>query len=65
MKFNRKCVFNGFIRNFSLKSLNALMDDNRLVKEFYERTNEQNDELGFNDMKTENYGELETIKEDD
>lgn len=39
------------------------MDDSRLKKEFYERTNEQNDELGLNDMKTENYSELETINE--
>lgn len=41
------------------------MDDNRLQKDFYERTNEQNDELGLNDMKTENYAQLDTVNECD
>lgn len=41
------------------------MDDPRLVKEFYERTYEQNDELGLNDMKVENYEEMNTIAEED
>ncbi|CAG9529947.1 unnamed protein product [Cercopithifilaria johnstoni] len=49
--------------NSYIQSLNAPADDSRLKKEFYERTNEQNDELGLNDMKTENYSELETINE--
>ncbi|EFO18780.1 Zpr1-PA [Loa loa] len=49
--------------NSYIQSLNVPMDDNRLKKEFYERTNEQNDELGLNDMKTENYSQLETINE--
>ncbi|VDO09492.1 unnamed protein product [Brugia timori] len=49
--------------NSYIQSLNAPMDDNRLRKEFYDRTNEQNDELGLNDMKTENYSQLETINE--
>ncbi|VDK83725.1 unnamed protein product, partial [Onchocerca ochengi] len=49
--------------NSYIQSLNAPMDDSRLKKEFYERTNEQNDELGLNDMKTENYSQLEIINE--
>uniref|UniRef100_A0A8R1TWC2 Zinc finger ZPR1-type domain-containing protein n=1 Tax=Onchocerca volvulus TaxID=6282 RepID=A0A8R1TWC2_ONCVO len=49
--------------NSYIQSLNAPMDDSRLKKEFYERTNEQNDELGLNDMKTENYAQLEIINE--
>ncbi|KAL3984948.1 ZPR1 zinc-finger domain family protein [Acanthocheilonema viteae] len=49
--------------NSYIQSLNAPMDDSRLKKEYYERSNEQNDELGLNDMKTENYSELETINE--
>ncbi|VDN26650.1 unnamed protein product [Gongylonema pulchrum] len=50
--------------NSYIQGLNAPMDDSRLTKDFYERTDEQNDELGLNDMKTENYGELETVKEE-
>uniref|UniRef100_A0A915PQZ4 Zinc finger ZPR1-type domain-containing protein n=1 Tax=Setaria digitata TaxID=48799 RepID=A0A915PQZ4_9BILA len=49
--------------NSYIQSLNAPMDDNRLKKDFYDRTKEQNDELGLNDMKTENYADLETISE--
>uniref|UniRef100_A0A0R3RJ70 Zinc finger protein ZPR1 n=1 Tax=Elaeophora elaphi TaxID=1147741 RepID=A0A0R3RJ70_9BILA len=49
--------------NSYIQSLNAPMDDSRLKKEFYERNSEQNDELGLNDMKTENYSVLETINE--
>lgn len=49
--------------NSKLQSLNAPVDDSRLKKEFYKRTSEQNDELGLNDMKTENYSELEIINE--
>ena len=31
--------------------------DERLTRDLYERNDEQNDELGLKDMKTENYGE--------
>ncbi|VDL76359.1 unnamed protein product [Nippostrongylus brasiliensis] len=51
--------------NSYIQSLNAPMEDPRLQKQFYERTFEQNDELGLNDMKVENYGELETLQEDE
>ncbi|CTQ86910.1 ZPR1 jelly-roll domain-containing protein [Caenorhabditis elegans] len=48
-----------------VQSLTAPMDDPRLTKEFYTRTYEQNDELGINDMKVENYGELDALAEED
>ena len=41
---------NSFIQN-----PNAPDDDPNLTEEEYERTYEQNEELGLNDMKTENY----------
>uniref|UniRef100_A0A8R1HUH8 Zinc finger ZPR1-type domain-containing protein n=1 Tax=Caenorhabditis japonica TaxID=281687 RepID=A0A8R1HUH8_CAEJA len=47
-----------------VQSLTAPMDDNRLSKEFYTRSYEQNDDLGINDMKVENYGELEALEEE-
>ena len=34
--------------------------DTRLTHDLYDRSDEQNDELGLKDMKTENYGENET-----
>ena len=34
---------------------NSTENDTRLKKEEYERTFEQNEELGINDMKVENY----------
>ncbi|KAK6039872.1 ZPR1 zinc-finger domain protein [Cooperia oncophora] len=37
--------------NSYIQSLTAPMEDPRLHKEFYQRTFEQNDELGLNDMK--------------
>uniref|UniRef100_A0A0K0CTZ9 Zinc finger protein ZPR1 n=1 Tax=Angiostrongylus cantonensis TaxID=6313 RepID=A0A0K0CTZ9_ANGCA len=37
--------------NSYIQSLNAPLEDPNLRKEFYERTFEQNDELGLNDMK--------------
>ena len=42
-------------------------DDKRLKKEEYERTFEQNEDLGINDMKVENYEEdaNDTKKEED
>ncbi|VDM73809.1 unnamed protein product [Strongylus vulgaris] len=50
--------------NSYIQSLSAPLEDPRLVKEFYERTFDQNEELGLNDMKVENYEELETVKEE-
>ena len=47
------------------QSLTAPLDDPRLEKEFYTRTYEQNDELGLNDMKVDNYAELDGIAEED
>lgn len=41
------------------------MEDPRLSKEFYVRSFEQNDELGINDMRVENYEQLSEIKEED
>jgi len=51
--------------NSYIQSLMAPLEDPKLTKEFYTRTYEQNDDLGLNDMKTENYGEMEAIKEED
>uniref|UniRef100_A0A914S212 Zinc finger ZPR1-type domain-containing protein n=1 Tax=Parascaris equorum TaxID=6256 RepID=A0A914S212_PAREQ len=45
--------------NSYIQSLAAPLDDSRLEKIFYTRSFEQNDELGLNDMRTENYEELE------
>uniref|UniRef100_A0A914ZJY0 Zinc finger ZPR1-type domain-containing protein n=1 Tax=Parascaris univalens TaxID=6257 RepID=A0A914ZJY0_PARUN len=50
--------------NSYIQSLAAPLDDSRLEKIFYTRSFEQNDELGLNDMRTENYEELEVIKEE-
>ncbi|KAL6741398.1 hypothetical protein Aduo_014657 [Ancylostoma duodenale] len=50
--------------NSYIQSLTAPLEDPRLTKEFYERTFEQNDELGLNDMKVENYEELEPVAEE-
>ncbi|KAI3420385.1 hypothetical protein GPALN_003686 [Globodera pallida] len=51
--------------NSYIQSLTAHLEDERLQKEFYTRTHEQNEELGLNDMKVYNYGELETLDEVD
>lgn len=48
-----------------VQSLAAPLDDSRLQKEFYTRTYEQNEELGLNDMKTENYESLNVITEEE
>lgn len=40
------------------------MHDERLQKEFYTRSFEQDDELGLNDMKVEGYGSLDEIPEE-
>lgn len=49
---------------YYFQSLSAPLDDPRLQKEFYERNWEQNEELGLNDMKVENYGELDAVTEE-
>uniref|UniRef100_A0A0K0EIE7 Zinc finger ZPR1-type domain-containing protein n=1 Tax=Strongyloides stercoralis TaxID=6248 RepID=A0A0K0EIE7_STRER len=41
--------------NSYIQSVTAPLDDPQLEKTFYTRSYEQNDELGLNDMKTENY----------
>ncbi|KAI6189975.1 hypothetical protein M3Y97_00066700 [Aphelenchoides bicaudatus] len=51
--------------NSYIQSLTDDATDPRLSKDFYTRTFDQNDELGLNDMRTENYGELETVEEED
>ncbi|VDM99415.1 unnamed protein product [Thelazia callipaeda] len=51
--------------NSYIQSFNAPINDSGLKKEFYKRSKEQNDELGFNDMKTENYEQLESLKEEE
>ncbi|KAI1720808.1 ZPR1 zinc-finger domain-containing protein [Ditylenchus destructor] len=51
--------------NSYVMSLAAPLDDSRLQKEFYTRTYEQNEELGLNDMKTENYESLNVITEEE
>uniref|UniRef100_A0A914WI61 Zinc finger ZPR1-type domain-containing protein n=1 Tax=Plectus sambesii TaxID=2011161 RepID=A0A914WI61_9BILA len=50
--------------NSYIQSLNAPLDDERLSKEYYTRTFEQDDELGVNDMKTENYEQLDAVAEE-
>lgn len=47
--------------NNYLQNLYAPDDDPQLTVEEYERTHEQNEELGLNDMKTENYEEEATV----
>ena len=49
--------------NSYIQSLAAPVNDSRLQKEFYTRTYEQNEELGLNDMRVENYQELDTVNE--
>ena len=41
--------------NSYLQNIYAPDDDPEMIVEDYERTNEQNEDLGLNDMKTENY----------
>uniref|UniRef100_A0AC35TSL7 Zinc finger protein ZPR1 n=1 Tax=Rhabditophanes sp. KR3021 TaxID=114890 RepID=A0AC35TSL7_9BILA len=41
--------------NSYIQSLFAPLDDPQLVKDYYTRSFDQNEELGLNDMKTENY----------
>lgn len=51
--------------NSYIQSITDDAEDPRLSKEFYTRTFEQNDELGLNDMRVENYGDLGTIHEEE
>ncbi|KAI6213479.1 hypothetical protein M3Y94_00155600 [Aphelenchoides besseyi] len=49
--------------NSYIQSITDEANDPRLTKEFYTRNYEQNDELGLNDMKTENYQDLDVVIE--
>ncbi|TKR86526.1 hypothetical protein L596_011103 [Steinernema carpocapsae] len=49
--------------NSYVQSLTTPFDDPRLQKEFYERSFEHKEMLGLNDMKVENYGEMDAIEE--
>uniref|UniRef100_A0A0N4Z1B5 Zinc finger protein ZPR1 n=1 Tax=Parastrongyloides trichosuri TaxID=131310 RepID=A0A0N4Z1B5_PARTI len=54
--------------NSYIQSTSAPLEDPQLEKIFYKRTFEQNEELGLNDMKTENYendGKMEIIAEEE
>lgn len=51
--------------NSYIQSVNDEGTDPRLTKEYYDRTFEQNDDLGINDMKVENYGPLNAINEEE
>uniref|UniRef100_A0A183G454 Zpr1 domain-containing protein n=1 Tax=Heligmosomoides polygyrus TaxID=6339 RepID=A0A183G454_HELPZ len=51
LKKNITLVLDDPAGNSYIQSLTAPMEDPRLQKEFYERSFEQNDELGLNDMK--------------
>ncbi|KAL7074211.1 hypothetical protein ACQ4LE_006484 [Meloidogyne hapla] len=50
--------------NSYLQSLTAPLNDERLSKEFYTRTFDQDDDLGLNDMRVENYEDLGVIEEE-
>ncbi|SCV70263.1 BQ2448_1657 [Microbotryum intermedium] len=50
------------LSNSYIQNVYAPDDDPNMKVEIYERTHEQNEELGLNDMKTENYGHVE-VKE--
>lgn len=51
--------------NSYIQSLTDDATDPRLTKDFYVRSFEQNDELGLNDMRVENYERLDTIGEEE
>lgn len=46
------------LANSYIQNLYAPDDDPNMTTEIYERTHEQNEELGLNDMKVENYGHV-------
>ena len=50
--------------NSYIQSITDDVDDPRLSKDFYARSFEQNEELGINDMKLENYGGLDSVVEE-
>jgi len=50
--------------NSYIQSLTAPLEDGRLSKDYYTRNFEQDDELGLNDMRTENYEQLDSVTED-
>ncbi|SCZ87395.1 BZ3500_MvSof-1268-A1-R1_Chr2-2g04861 [Microbotryum saponariae] len=47
------------LSNSYIQNLYAPDDDPNMTVEIYERTHEQNEELGLNDMKTEDYGHVD------
>ncbi|KRY79793.1 Zinc finger protein ZPR1 [Trichinella pseudospiralis] len=54
-KFSYHLIFDDPSGNSYIESLTAPNPDSKLKVEFYERSWEQNEELGLNDMNTENY----------
>ena len=62
-EYYHKYIFNNFGTNFqhffSLQNIYAPDPDPELIIQLYDRTFEQNEDLGLNDMKTENYLEDE------
>jgi len=67
LSFPCTLVLDDIAGNSYVMSLTAPLDDIRLTKEFYTRTFEQDEELGINDMKVENYvvrEKMEPIQED-
>jgi len=57
-------IMNDLTGNSYLQNIYAPDDDPEMTVEEYERTFEQKEELGLNDMKTENYVEDQSHKED-
>lgn len=45
------------LANSYIQNLYAPDDDPNMTTEIYERTHEQNEELGLNDMNVDNYGQ--------
>lgn len=46
------------LANSYIQNLYAPDDDPNMITEIYERTHEQDEELGLNDMKVEDYGHV-------
>ncbi|KRX78804.1 Zinc finger protein ZPR1 [Trichinella sp. T6] len=59
-KFAYHLIFDDPSGNSYIESLTAPNPDSKLKVEFYERSWEQNEELGLNDMNTENYSSVNT-----
>ena len=53
------------LANSYIQNLYAPDADPNLEEEIYERSHEQNEELGLNDMKTEDYGHVHVEEEGD